>query len=80
MEQLSLRSPKVIRDASIEVQSDQACPIHWESEKAVGVKKQTLHIVQFQPSYRAQMEGWRTVKLDSFMKKLVFKLFFESDY
>jgi len=30
----------------------------------------------FAPSWEAQREGWRTIKLDSFLKKLIYKIFF----
>lgn len=49
------------------------CPIWFTSEKAVYANPDG----HFLPSWRAQKEGWRIIKCDSWIKKQIFKMVFE---
>ena len=52
------------------------CPIYYDSDKAVYV----LNRGYFQPSWAAQADGYKIVKADNWIRKLLLKLFFKNQY
>ena len=49
------------------------CPIHGDKEPAVFCSPEMI----FQPSWKAQREGWKTVKADNWFKRFVLKFVFD---
>jgi len=47
------------------------CPVHYDKEHAVYFTNDGV----FEPSWKAQQEGWKLVKLDTWFKRLVWRLF-----
>ena len=59
----------------IYVNHDQPCPI-YPTENAVLIIQRGY----FQPSWRAQKIGYKTIKADTWLRRFILELFFKSEF
>ena len=48
------------------------CPIYRDTEPSIFCSPEMI----FQPSWKAQKEGWKTIKADNWFKKFILKFVF----
>ena len=71
-EKLTLRPHRpTILNHGIYAEHDQACAVAWQSSKAVYNMNEGV----FQPSWKAQEQGWRLVHADNWFRRLLLRFF-----
>lgn len=67
---MDLHHPEIISHGLC-AEHDQCCPVHWKEPAVLDMSTGI-----FNPSWKAQDEGWTLVKADSKFKKFLLRVFF----